>query len=392
MRKNSATAGAHTKKGSAALDLRDRLNCLTRSTTSCIAALAILTGSSLPAGDIETANRIAIVRTPNGGEPAQARLGAEGTIHLLYDSRVDGIPYYTRCSDSGRTFSSPIPIVDKVSRKPGLIYSGDAMSVGRDDAIHVAASTNNWKLKFPGVVDGFIYSTLPPGANLFTPMRSLNSLPSEGFSLAADGNGNVAATWLASKLYANFSRDGGKTFTPNAEINPSYDPCNCCTTRTVYGADGSLAVLYREKTNDKRDMYLVILKKDGQQSRTRISSTLWEVNACPMTYYDLSATKNGYIAAWPTKGEIYFARTDRNGKVVPPGETKTPGKTGTRTGLIALEAPDGRALIAWKHQGELSWQLYSADGRPEGSAGSVTSRGAGVAGVVDKAGRFILFQ
>ena len=66
-----------------------------------------------------------------------------------------------------------------------------------------------------------------------------------GFSLAADDNGNVAATWLSDKLYANFSRDGGRTFNPNAEVNPSYDPCNCCTTRAVYGNDGTLAVLYR---------------------------------------------------------------------------------------------------------------------------------------------------
>jgi len=266
------------------------------------------------------------------------------------------------------------------------------MAVGRGGATYVATSTNNWKLKLPGVIDGFVYATLAPGAEAFTPIRSLNGQPSEGFSLAADENGNVAATWLANKLYINFSRDGGKTFTVNAQINPSYDPCNCCTTRAVYGADGNLAVLYREKANDNRDMYLVVLKKDGRQLRTRISSTLWEINACPMTYYSLFATKKGYIAAWPTKGEIYFTRMDGNGKVLFPGEIKTSGKTGMRTGLIALEAPDGQALIAWKHQGELSWQLYSADGQPEGSPSSIPSKGTGVAGVVDKTGRFILFQ
>ena len=73
-------------------------------------------------------------------------------------------------------------------------------------------------------------------------------------------------------------------------------------------------MLYREETDHKRDMYVVILKRDGQQLRTRISSTLWEINACPMTYFGLSATKNGYIAAWPTKGQVYFTRMDKNDK------------------------------------------------------------------------------
>jgi hypothetical protein len=266
------------------------------------------------------------------------------------------------------------------------------MAVGKSGSVYVAISTNNWKMKFPDVVDGLVFTALTVGRGTFSRLRSLNGQPSEGFSLAADDSGKVVATWLADKLYVNFSRDGGRTFTPNAEINPSYDPCNCCTTRAVYGTDGSLAVLYREETNNKRDMYLVILKKDGQPSRTRISSTLWEVNGCPMTYFGLSATKNGYLAAWPTKGEIYFARMDGNGRVLPPGEVKTPGHSGMRTGLVALEAPDGRSLIAWNHQGQLSWQQYSPEGQPEGTPKSVPTNGNGVAGVVGRSGTFILFQ
>jgi hypothetical protein len=272
------------------------------------------------------------------------------------------------------------------------VFSGEAMTIGNGGAVYVAISTNNWKMKLPGVVDGLAFTSLAAGSGTFAPLRSLNGRPSEGFSLAADGSGNVAATWLADRLYANLSRDGGRTFTPNAEINTSYDPCNCCTTRAVYGPDGSLAVLYREETDNKRDMYLVILKKDGQQLRTRISSTLWEVNACPMTYFGLSATKTGYIAAWPTKGEIYFARIDKNGRVLSPGELKTPGHSGMRTGLVALGAPDGRSLIAWNHQGQLSWQEYSPDGQPVDNPTSVPTTGKGAAGVVDGTGKFTLFQ
>jgi hypothetical protein len=272
------------------------------------------------------------------------------------------------------------------------VFSGDALAVGKGDVVYVAMSTNNWQLKLPNVAEGLLYATLTSDAKAFTPVRSFNQRPSEGFSLAADDKGNVAATWLAGKLYANRSRDGGKTFTANAEINPAYNPCDCCTTQAAFGADGDLAVLYREETNNERDMYLVLLAKDGSQLRTRVSSTLWKINGCPMTYFALSATKEGYIAAWPTKGEIYFARLDRKGKVLPPGEIKTAGRSGMRSGVVALSASDGTTLIAWRHQEELGWQIYDLEGRPQGPPGSIKSAGKGAAGVVEENGHFILFR
>jgi hypothetical protein len=356
------------------------------------ASLALVLAGSLTGGEIGTPPRVSVIQTPNGGSPAEAAIGLDGTFHLVYDSGSDGIPYYVKSADHGVTFTSPVPVVEQASRQPGLIFSSAAMAVGKSGAIYVAMMTNNWKMKLRGVPDGLLFATLRPGARAFSPVRSLNGQPSEGFSLAADGHGNVVAAWLADKLFVNFSRDDGATFTANAELNTSYDPCNCCTTRAVYGADGSLAVLYREKSNDERDMYVVIVKKDGRQLRTRISSTLWKVNACPMSYYGLSATQEGYVAAWPTKGEIYFSRLDREGNVVSPGEIKVPGRTGMRTGLIALGASDREALVAWKDKDQLNWQLYGADGRPKGVPGSSPSLGKGSAGLVDRDGRFVLFR
>ena len=195
MRKNSATAATREKKSNIGLDLKDLYRFLARSAYYCIAALVILTGN-LAAGEIARSGRVAIIRTPNAGEPAEAKVGSDGMIHLLYDSNSDGIPYYVKSSDGGLTFSSPIPVVDKASRKPGLVFSGEAMAVGRGGTIYVGMSTNNWKLKLAGVVDGLAFATLAPGARAFAAVRSLNGQPSEGFSLVADENGNVAATWL----------------------------------------------------------------------------------------------------------------------------------------------------------------------------------------------------
>src|SRR5216684_1674904 len=253
---------------------------------------------ALMAGEIGSMNRVTVIPVPNGGEAADARITADGTIHLLYNS--GDIPYYVKSTDNGATFSAPIPVVENAARKPDLVFGASAMAVGKGGAVYVAMMTNNWKTKLAGV--------------------------------------------------------------------------------------------YCEETNDQRDMYLVIMGKDGHEKRTLVSETLWKVNACPMTYYSISAAKDGYVAAWPTKGEIYFARLDKAGNRLPPGEIKTPGRSGMRTGLTALAAPDGKSLVAWKNLGVLGWQIYDEQGRPESAPGSVKSAGKGTAGVVDRNGRFILFQ
>jgi hypothetical protein len=87
----------------------------------------------------------------------------------------------------------------------------------------------------------------------------------------------------------------------------------------------------------------------------------------------------------------YFSRLDNQGKPLPPTEIETPGSSRMRTGIIALSAPDGSSLVAWKKDEKLGWQLYDAKGRPSGSPGSAPSSGNGAAGIVDKNGGFILF-
>jgi hypothetical protein len=130
----------------------------------------------------------------------------------------------------------------------------------------------------------------------------------------------------------------------------------------------------------------------GQMTRKRLSRTLWRIDACPMTYYVVVRERGGFVAVWPTKGQIYFARLDGMGDPSPPVEIKTPGRSGMRSGVVALSAPDRTTLVAWKNDGHIGWQLYDVEGQPSGSPGFAKSSGNGLAGVVGKDGRFILFQ
>ena len=270
-----------------------------KETTAALVMLCTISLSLQAAGADEGVNRVRVVSVPDRGQPAVAKADADGTIHLLYNS-ADG-PQYVKSTDSGRTFGAAIPVVDQGSRKPGLEFHGWDMAVGKGGRIYVAMGTNAWKLKLPQSEWAFFYARLEPQAKAFSPVRNLNGKPSEGFSLAADDKGRVTACWLSGKLYAALSRDDGKTFADAVEIDAGYDPCDCCTTSAVYGADGKLALLYREETNNERDMYLVLWDQDrGEVSRTRVGETLWKINACPMSYYAVGRDQRGFVAVWPT--------------------------------------------------------------------------------------------
>ena len=339
----------------------------------------------------ETANRVNAVRVPVAGQVMKAQLGTDGTIHLLLQT-ADG-PRYAKSKDSGLTFSAPITIVDASVQKPGLEFHAEDLAVGKDGRVYVAMSNNAWKLKLPEEEWGLYYTSLAPGAKAFMPVRNLNLKPSEGFSLAANEQGAVTACFLSDKLFTKVSRDNGETFTANAELNPAWDPCNCCTTSATYGPDGKLAVLYREETNNERDMYVVLWDQGSgaKPSRTRVSGTPWKLEGCPMTYFAIRSAITGYVAAWPTKGQVYFVRLDNDGAVQPPGEISTPGTTGMRTGLEVLSAKDGATLVAWKNKDVLAWQLYDVKGQPQGKPGSESSPGTGAAGVALPNGKFLLF-
>jgi hypothetical protein len=337
------------------------------------------------------ASKVTTVAVPGGGKPVMAKIDKEGAIHLLYESKNG--PEYVKSSGGGLTFSPPISVVGDGPRTEGLEYSAWDLAAGKGGRIHVAMGTNAWKLKLPEDQWGYFYANLDPGSAAFSPVRNINRKPSEGFSLAADDKGRVTACWLSDKLYANVSHDNGETFARYIELNPRCNPCNCCTTSAGYADDGRLAVLYREETNNERDMYLLLVDQaGGRMTRNRVSQTLWKIDACPMTYYTISPNRDGFLAVWPTAGQIYFARLDGRGNPLSPGEIKTPGSSGMRTGMLALSAPGGSTLVAWKKDDQLAWQLYSGDGRPMGEPGVAKSPGNGAAGVVSKDGRFILFR
>lgn len=331
-----------------------------------------------------------VVATPGGLRPQVARVDARGVIHLVAHSPTG--PRYCQSRDGGETWSAPTAIVTSGDSPAGLEFEVWDVAVSPAGDVHVALGTNAWKLKRPHSEWGLHYTRRPAAADQFEPLRNINTRPSEGFALAVSPRGRVTATWMADRLYANVSTDGGDTFGPIVEFDPTADPCNCCTTSATYGSDGRLAVLYREETNNDRDMHVVLWDQAGERvTRRAVSRKGWRVDACPMTYYSLVADGEGYLAAWPTRGELHFTRLNADGEPTARMETATGGKTGMRTGVLGLPGPDGSQLLVWKKEGELHWQAYDRGFRPVGSPGQVASPGAGAAGVRTERG-MVLFR
>jgi hypothetical protein len=113
-------------------------------------ALALLSTLSFcpPVTKAEDAtSKVATIAVPGGGKPFVARTDNGGEIHLLFDS-ADG-PKYAKSTDNDVTFDLAVAVVPGRPRQAGLDYSAWDLAVGKGGRVHVAMSTNAWKLKLP---------------------------------------------------------------------------------------------------------------------------------------------------------------------------------------------------------------------------------------------------
>jgi hypothetical protein len=343
--------------------------------------------NAAPEGPQEANSQVIVRAAPQGGLPVVARITGDGTIHLLYEVNTELM--CARSIDGGKTFDQGLPVVP-TSPDPRLKFTGEDMAVTQTGRVFVALSTDGWKFKVPKEQMGFHLSILEPGKGSFGPVRNVNLMPSSGYALAVADDRQLALTWFSRTLYWSKSDDAGATFTPNTVVGADYQVCECCTTRAAYGANGDLAIMYRERTDNHRDMYVALIKKDGSHTRKRVSQVSWDINMCPMTYWDFHATANGYLAVWPTRGRLYFNRISADGDPVSVTEIKTDGQTTMRSQPLALTNSKDYVLIGWRQQGELRWQVYDAGNNPVGVRGSAPGASLAAAGVVDKFGQFIL--
>ncbi len=311
---------------------------------------------------------VSLLRLPNKGHVSDVEVDAQGHLHAVYLSGKD--VYYIKSEDGGKTLSKPIRVNTEDGYASGGGYRGPDVSLGKAGVVHVIWYTDGYAQKRPKDQWGVMYSRLEPGASAFEKDQNLNQRPSDNFAVAADGKGNVAVIWMADALYVQRSPDEGKTFSKPRRL--AADPCECCAARAMFDATGQLQVMYREKSRNQRDMYVIqVNASDKVVGRTKLGPGTWSINACPMTGGFLSTAGDSAkqtVAAWEQKGIIYFSRIDGKGRVGPVEVAR--GKW-----PVAVSAAEG-SVVAWKDGNRLMWRLFDDSGR---AVGEVQSEPAGQA-------------
>jgi len=257
---------------------------------SAAAFVALSCPSSILSGEA-----VQVIPVPGGGTVPDAEIDEGGTLHLAYLA-ADNI-YYVLSTDGEQTFSDPIRVNTEAGFASGGRYRGPDLAVGAAGTVHVVWYNAAYQQGRPKEEWGVMYARLRPGEGSFEPSRNLNHLPSDNYALAADRQGHVAVAWMAETLFISRSEDGGDTFA--APLTLEADPCECCGSRVLFSEQESLAMLYRDKTGNNRDMYLAVLPGGEPTFRyVKLSRTPLHIEACPMTGGFLSNHGEGLLTAW----------------------------------------------------------------------------------------------
>ena len=336
-------------------------------------------------GERQTA--VQVIKVPHSGIAPDAEVDGEGNIHLVYMSDDD--IYYVTSEDGGQRFSEPLRVNSDAGTAQAGAYRGPDVAVAPDGRVHVVWYTNAFQRQLPSEAWGVHYAYRDPSDTSFVAARNLNHTPSDNYSVAVSHD-QVAVFWTADALYVQMSDDGGGMFSEPAVIALA-DPCECCATRAYFSRTGDLYVSYREKSNNMRDMYL-LKRRAGQQTfvSRALSQTPWQIELCPMSgSYLTGGYDQELVAAWETKGQIYYGRVDEAGALLTPGEIRV-SEQGRYP--VVLSASEGTTLVAWKQGTSLRWQTYDTKGHVLDEQVRVDGPSRHrPAGVVIEDGTFVLF-
>jgi hypothetical protein len=337
--------------------------------------------------------KVTLIRTPDGGIQPQAAMDERGVLHLIYFKGEPGAGnvFYVRREPGKESFSAPI----QVNSQAGSVIAagtvrGAHIAVGKRGRVHVAwMGSKNAVPTGPENSSPMLYARLNDEATAFEPQRNLIQFATGldgGGSVAADNAGNVYVAWHAGpskkgeeerRVWLARSRDEGRSFSREAPANSEpTGACGCCGMRAFADRDGKVYILYRSATQQiHRDIYLLASNAGGESfAGNRLHE--WEINACPMSTAAFGRGANRVLAAWETKGQVYFAGVKVDGGSVSP-PVSPPGESGKRKHAAIAGNGRGETLLAWaegtawNRGGSLAWQVFDKMGQPMAEKGSV---------------------
>jgi hypothetical protein len=366
-----------------------------RRLTIAVVVMTVIGVSFLALRDLQTAARlpgprVSLLRVPNGGIQPQAVKDSHGLVHVVYLSGEPGASdiSYVRLDPGEREFS-PAMRVNSVAGSAiatGTIR-GPQIAVSPSGRVHVAWMGSNTATP-KGTAAPMLYARLNDGRTAFEAQRNVMQYAvglDGGGTVAADFQGRVFVAWhgqgatpgeLHRRVWLARSKDEGKSF--DREVPAFGDEtgaCGCCGMRGFVEKDGEVRFIYRTATeNTHRDMFLLSsfdhgLKFTGQRLDR------WDLDTCPMSTTSMAQGTRGLLAAWETKGQVYFAELDANGKFLT-GPIAPDGGNGDRKHPVLAVNSHRQTILVWtvgtgfRKGGSLAWQVFDDSGKPVGERGS----------------------
>jgi hypothetical protein len=338
--------------------------------------------------DRPKAGQVKRLRVPNRGIQPQVVVDGKGVLHLIYfrGEPRHGDIFYVHSSDEGAHFSRPLQVNSDAGSAIAIgNIRGAHLAVGKDSRVHVAWNSSGKKGRGD---DGMLYTRLNDKGTAFEPQRNVIQAAKGldgGGSVAADEAGNVYVVWHAPtpgekgevnrRVWLARSTDEGKTFAPEkAAYEEPTGACGCCGLRTFADHKGNVYVLYRSATERvNRDTYL-LTSTDKGASFHGDNLHRWKLEACPMSSFAFADSAAGVLAAWETKGQVYYARIDtatgkKSEPVAAPGEArerKHPVVACNKQGQTIMAWAEG---VGWERGGAVAWQVFDKHGKPTSEKG-----------------------
>lgn len=331
--------------------------------------------------DVGHGSKVKIARVPLEGIVPDAKLDDKGDLHVVFLAGED--VFYSASSDLGGTFSKPLRVNDRRGFAQGGLFRGPELAIGADTVLHVVWYNRAWELTPDKTQQGAMYSRrVANGA--FEPSRNLSNGPSDGLSVAAHGEHVTVAWQTGERVGLRYSNNGGASFSQLAQLDAL--PCECCDTSVALSGSGTAYIAYRDRTDDRRDMFLAALDiTKSEQKKVKLDTRSWIIRACPMSGVGLATSEEDSVVAWEHDGSIFVSRVNladlRPSRPVLVDEGKYP--------IVLRNAQS--LLVAWKDGSRLKWKMYDRSSfkvMETGSAGGVSPHRP--SGVATATGEYIL--